>query len=295
MNRTESDEFFSAFCDESGCFSENYQSIAVVSGKTVELERLKDDLSQILIKNSVREIKFEEVRTHSPKVRTARQFVDKAIEYINARILKIDILCWWTKDSRHDIDSRDDFANLARMYYKVLRNVSEKWHVHNWMIFPDRGSKLNWGEVVDYLNKTRLIRRPYLMTLFRQDNFLLSFRGVIPRDSIEEPLVQLADLFAGMACFSISKKDLCNAWMRKNHYQNNAGLFCNHQDAVITLAQSNRFDLLYRIYAHAKKYKLGVSLERDGYIQSFSKSAPLNFWHYRPANAEDKAPRRIPR
>jgi hypothetical protein len=290
MNRGNLQYIFSAYSDESGCFTEDYQSIGVVSGKTEELERLKEELSQILAKNRVKEIKFAEVRTHSPKVRAAQEFVDKAIEYVINHSIKIDVLCWWIRDARHDIHGRDDLANLARMYYKVLRNISEKWHALNWMILPDKGSKLNWSEIVGYLNRTRLIRKPYLMTLFQQDNFVLNFKGVMPQDSIDEPLVQLADLFAGMACFSIGKKDLCHAWMRKNHYQRNPGLFCDKPDEKMTKAEYNRFDLLYRIYKQAKKHRLGVSLERKGYIQSFSKTAPLNFWHYQPTNVEDKAP-----
>lgn len=281
---------YSAYSDDSGCFAEAYQSICVLSGITDKLERLREELAQILIRNRVTEIKFEKVRTHCPKVKAAQEFADKAIENILAQYIKIDVLCWWLGDSRHNIYGRDDPANLARMYYKVLRNICEKWGNHDWTIYPDMGSKLDWGEVVGYLNNTRLIRKPLLMTLFQQDNFYINVKGVIPRDSIKEPLVQLADLFAGLACFSIGKKDLCTLWMRQNNYRRNPGLFCDHHDVVIKATDSNRFELLYRVYLHAKKRKLGVSLEQEGYLQSFSKNAPLNFWHYRPANKKDKAP-----
>ena len=283
---------YSAYSDDSGCFAEAYQSICVVSGITDKLERLREELAQILIRNRVKEVKFEKVRTHCPKVKAAQEFADKAIENILAQYIKIDVLCWWLGDSRHNIYGRDDPANLARMYYKVLRNICEKWRNHDWTIYPDMGSKLDWGEVVDYLNNTRLIRKPFLMTLFQQDNFFINVRGVTPRDSIKEPLVQLADLFAGLACFSIDKRDLCTQWMRQKNYLSHPGLFCDHPETVIKPTDHNRFDLLYRVYTHAKKYELGVSLEQGGYIRSFSKNVPLNFWHYHPMNAEDKAPTR---
>ena len=151
---------------------------------------------------------------------------------------------------------------------------------------------MKWEEVVGYLNNTRLIRKPFLMTLFQQDNFFINVKGVTPRDSIKEPLVQLADLFAGLACFSIDKKDLCTQWMRQKNYLSHPSLFCEHPETVIKPTDHNRFDLLYRVYTHAKKYELGVSLEQRGYIRSFSKNVPLNFWHYHPMNAKDKAPTR---
>jgi hypothetical protein len=292
MNEGRGTEAFAAYTDESGCFNRNHQSIGVVSGRAANVKRLREDLVGVLAKAKIKEIKFELVRTHSPILQAAHGFIDKALEYVSDNIINIDVLCWWTKDTRHDIHGRDDFGNLARMYYKILRNVSEKWHVHNWAIFPDKGSKLNWGEVVGYLNKTRLVRKPYIMTLFLQDNFTLNFRGVISQDSIDEPLVQLADLFAGMACFSVGQRDLCKVWMRKKHLNSNPTLFSENADEKIALASSNRFDLLYSTYKHAKKSKLGVSFEREGYIRSYSKTMPLNFWYYRPMNSKDKAPTR---
>jgi hypothetical protein len=281
-----------AYSDESGCFTENYQSIGVVSGRAEDLGRLKRELFQILDNNKVKEIKFEKVRTHLPKIKTAREFTDKAFEYIDAHALAIDVLFWCLNDTRHNIINRDDQANLGRMYYKILRNISEKWKATNWMLVPDTGSKLNWQEVIRYLNKTTLVRRPYLLSLFEEDRYPLNFQSVIPRDSINEPLVQLADLFAGMARYSIGKNDLCKIWLREQHRSNQPGLFYDERENAISKHNSNRIGLLNQVYVEAKKRSLGVSLTTNGYLKSFKKTSPLNFWHYRPASSKDKAPTR---
>lgn len=280
------------FSDESGCFNKNYQTIAAISGRDEDLSRLKIELNQILYENAVSEIKFEKIRTHRPKLKAASEFIEIAFKYVDAHAIKIDVLCWSVLDTRHNIENRDDQANLGRMYYKILRNISEKWEIRDWQLFPDKGSKLDWQEVIRYLNQTNIKRKPYILTLFEQNRSQLSFQRVAPQDSIDEPRVQLADLFAGMVRYSVEKKELCKIWLDEKNKKDQLGLFSEERVVTITKPDSNRFELINQVYNKAKKRALGVSLCRYGFLKSFKKFAALNFWHYVPASDHDKAPTR---
>lgn len=281
---------YSAFSDESGCFSKRYQSIGVVSGKNEHLASLREELARCLGGHKTKEVHFEEVRSHKPKVSAANDYVDTSVKYIAQGKVKIDVLCWDTQDSRHGVLRRDNVANLERMYFKILRNISEKWRQDKWHFYPDKGSKLNWAEITSFLNKTRLNRKPQFLTLFHQEVNRIKFLEVIPRDSIDEPLIQLADLFAGMTCFSILRSYEYSEWQRSECQVLQSSLFSHIPSGDHSRTSQNRFALLAKVYLLGKKYGLQISLPKDGYLRSFKKEAPLNFWHYHPKGSFDKAP-----
>lgn len=279
-----------AFSDESGCFNNRFQSIGIVSGQSDHLSSLRDELRSILARLKVKEVHFEKVRSHTPMLSAACYYVDISIKYVVQGMVSIDVLCWDTQDSRHDIRRRDDVANLERMYFKILRNVAEKWRQDKWYFFPDKGSKLNWAEITSYLNNTRLNRKPILITLFDQNRTRIKFLKVTPRDSIAEPLVQLADLFAGIVCFSARRSNEFLEWQRDEHQRSQQSLFSDLPPIKLSRALRNRFLLITKVYLLGKKHGLQISLPRDGYLRSFKKTAPLNIWHYHPKGSYDKAP-----
>ena len=64
----------------------------------------------------------------------------------------------------------------------------------------------NWGRIIKYLSMTRMHRKqnenPLLIKLMLKENPRFEFGEVKQLPSIKEPLIQLADLFAGLARFS---------------------------------------------------------------------------------------------
>jgi len=287
-------KIFSAYSDESGCFRERYQAIGIVSGGKENLETLNSELKKILNNKRTSEIKFEEVRTHRPKVEAAELFLNRAIEFARHKKIRIDVLLWDTRDSRHDIFGRDDIANLERMYYKVLKHISKRWNQTEWKLCPDRNSAINWSEIQSYLNKTKMLRRksPNLLLLFEEKTYKINFLKIDQRNSQTEPLIQLADLFAGMARFCREKGKECIKWLKdKNNSQ--GYLFDFNDDSTKedpSKTNQNRFKLIGDFNDKCKKFKFGVSLNTREFLTTPNPENPINFWNYETQHEDDKAP-----
>lgn len=293
--KPDSTGIFSAYSDESGCFSERYQAIGIISGDKIILYKLRDELGMILKNQNVNEVKFSEVRTHRPKLKAAQLFVKKAVGFAMQRNIRIDVLLWDTHDKRHAIPGRDDVANLERMYYKALRNISERWHQHNWELYPDDGSKINWSEIKSYLNKTRIPRnrKPHFLFLFDEEAYTINFHKIFPMKSHDEPLIQIADLFAGIACFCREKGKEYLKWLQYQKEINQLLLYKYEESEIEedpNKTEQNRFVLIWQLNDICKRHKLGVSLKTKNYLWTCVPSNPINFWHYEPKYEEDKAP-----
>ena len=298
--RHDSRKTFSAYSDESGCFNERFQAIGIISGEERHLCKLRDELASILQTKEVSEIKFSEVRTHRPKIEAAQSFVEKGVDFAQQRNIRIDVLLWDTYDKRHSIPGRDDLANLERMYYKALRHISEKWHQNNWELYPDNGSRINWPEIKSYLSRTRLPRqkRPNLLTLFKEEEYNIIFHKIEPKKSHDEPLIQLADLFAGIACFCRECGQECIKWLQSQKGNKQQFLFEYEEPEIpedLNKTKQNRFRLVGYLNDICKRYRLGVSLKTKKYLWTTDPSRPINFWNYESQYEGDKAPIKLNR
>ena len=84
--------------------------------------------------------------------------------------------------------------------------------------------------------------------------------GINPCRSCDEPLVPIADLFAGLATFSCEKYGPFEQWVRMNSGQGT--LFQSEGEAGLRLSGSDRerFPVLSELDLICKDRKLGVSL-----------------------------------
>lgn len=280
---------FAAYSDES--FHKQYHAIGIVSGKKNLLSCLREKLQNIIHDKNIKELKFSEIRIHPPKVEAAKKFIDLGIGFSKKNMIRIDVLIWDLKDSRHSISNRDDPANWAYMYYKILRCISEQWNHRYWEFYPDEQSAIEWYKIANYLNRTIIYRRkPHFLTLFEQDKHRIKFIRLKQLKSHKEPLIQLADLFAGVACFSRKKSDEC--WIEYIKRKKQQSLFREETEMRSQLSGTdlNRFKLIFRIYKICKKFNLNVSLRSKKYLWTPDPSYPINFWHYEPKSEKDKAP-----
>jgi hypothetical protein len=113
-----------------------------------------------------------------------------------------------------------------------------------------------------------------------------------PNDSKEEPLIQLADFFAGLAVYSRARYDHYDKW--KNHGTRQSKLFEDTPISPIMISKADQercFILNYFNY-NCKRKKLGVSLKTNKGLRSFDPTKPVNFWWYVPQHETDKAPLR---
>lgn len=292
---------FAVYSDESGIFDHRFQTIAVVTGPEIVLTQLKSSLKDILDKYQINEVKFVEIRrSQSRKAKAARKFLQCAVkEFASQAKARIDVLIWDTQDSRHAIQGRDDIANLERMYYKVLIHTARQWNQTEWNFHPDENSQIHWNEIIEFLNRTRIgYSKPNLLTLFESDDAkqLFQFGGIKQLNSLQEPLIQLADLFAGMARFTREEGEQCIQWI--DSWGNKAQLQFLHlldREDETTRTKISRFQIVRGFNNLCKRHRMGVSLREKRCLWTPNPTNPINFWNYEPQHEYDKAPKRIGR
>ena len=289
---------FSAYGDESGTFDHRFQSIAIVSGEEHVINELREKLRNEINDKGIREVKFSEIKGYqSPRAEVARQFINYTVrEFANYKRARIDILTWDIQDSRHNIPNIDNVNNLQIMYYHVLEHMAGQWKEIKWNFYPDTNSKINWNEIAKYLNMTSLsrskLKQPTLLNLL-QDNHTFQFDEVQPLDSVKEPLVQLADLFAGMARFSGEECPQCVQWLSSFGKRNQLKLQNTRMKSSkdqSTRIKECRYQLIGELDRICKSCKLGVSLGGIKRLWTPNRTNPINFWNYEPQGDYDKAP-----
>jgi len=292
---------FQVFSDESGFPAERYQSIGVVSGEKEICNRLRNELLNVLNEYSIKELKWVELNGHKPKMEVANKFIDIVVNYATKQQIRIDVLYWDIQDSRHAVPGRDDKANLARMYYKVIKHLIKCWKEPDskWELYPDKGSNLDWNSIIDFLGKTKIVvvsnytALPLYRKLFvYEKGIFIEINKFEHIDSYDEPLIQLADLFSGMSRFSKEKGDEYFKWCTSEESKKYPKLFVIEDENKIDASKKDlaRFTILRKLYDICKKHKMQVSFKTNKYLCTMNPSNPINFWFYTPQKKEDKAP-----
>jgi hypothetical protein len=283
---------FLAFGDESGTFSQRYQSVAVISGPASILEGTRRRLLEILASNGVDELKFTRVARDSSRINTADAFIHCVVEEY-CQTIRIDTLTWDTQDTRHSVAGRDDRRNLEIMYFRVLLHMAKQWNVARWRFYPDVQSCVDWERLRAFLEGQPLAQaRPEVVSLIENigDANWFTIVDLTPSNSGDEPLIQLADLFAGVARFSRETCPKCLQWIEQENRRDQLTFLEPKPLLKSTQTEENRFRLISKIDALCKGRKLGVSLRNRGYLWTPQPSNPIDFWHYQPQHEDDKAP-----
>lgn len=284
---------YKIYLDESGFCSERFQSICAISGSNESLSIVENSLREILIKNNISDLHFSDVGTHSSKLIATDEFLLMAVEYVSNYDGRIDILLWDTQDERHSIFGRDDVANFHRMFYRLISFVARKYNQTIWEVYPDENTSFNWNEIEFYLSNSRRNKwENIIQTLFDEFNPFFKFEKITQVSSINEPIVQLADIFAGIGRFSVGCKDDYKIWKSISNI-NQVSLFNDRGKAEqISKRTTNRFKLMKNFSNYCKGCSLGVSLNTNNFLKTFDKRNPINFWHYEKKYEYDFAPTR---
>lgn len=285
-----------AFADEKGYNEGRYRGIALVTLPQQNLNSFQREIQSLLTESGVREFKWEKLSSARERF-AALKLIDFAIDKALHGSLRIDALTWDIEDSRHKIQKRDDIANLERMYYHLFKYIlCERWPDGSiWSLYPDENTALKWNTVRDcleYSSSKTEIRRD----LFTKGKFVLRLKQefrieiVFPCKSHEEPLIQLADLFVGLAVYSRSSYNRFESWELSNKKEEL--LFFIEQEQPIELSKSDkeRCCVLSEFNKKCKNKKLCVSLKTNKGLKTFDTKRPINFWWYEPQHEADKAP-----
>jgi hypothetical protein len=183
------------------------------------------------------------------------------------------------------------------MYYHLLKNVLQaRWPDYSqWNIFPDVHTGLNWNEVEDFLDlasMTTEIVRPFMTVGAFKLRLRTEFRieDITPCESPLEPMIQVADLLAGLGAYSYEKFAAYCEWKRQNAAQNQLFALRDGSPANLSCSDRERCRVLAEFDSACKSRRLGVSLETYQGLRTFDPKNPINFWLYIPQHEKDIAP-----
>lgn len=282
---------FSAYTDESSVSAERFRSVCAVSLPQSLESRVSDSIAECLAASGVAEFKWSELRTARNRF-CAEKLIDTVLPLLGSDGVRVDVLVWDTYDARHTVLNRDDEANLERMFFHLLRTSMSRRQTADWHVFPDERTGTDWATLRDCLASTGAWLRRFDYPLLRDAHaeHLFRVRELRPVSSHTTPLVQVADLFAGLAAFSRKHAETFKQWSEATAAQGT--LFDQPETPALSGSLRQRFELLPKLAERCRHMRLGVSLRTAGYLTTPNPANPLNFWHYSPQHDRDRAPTR---
>lgn len=278
------------FTDESYSTGQRYRSIGTFSFPVVHRRGMDGELRVLLADSRVEEFKWQKLKTAKYRF-CAEKILEFILVNLFPRALRIDVLTWDTRDSRHSIQSRNDIANFERMFFHLLKSLMRKREkAASWYIYPDERLEIDWQTVSDCLNHVgkwrELSSSPLFGDVFSRQNFYIKeFKDI---KSIENPCCQISDLFAGLSVFSINNYSKYKDWLLENSDQQQ--IFQTTETCHFSNSESCRFTILNKFNRNCKSKRLGVSLDTKARLDTPNPSNPINFWFYEPQHSKDKAP-----
>jgi hypothetical protein len=265
-----------AYADESRHNTGRYRAVALVTLSIADAQQVNKDLQAVWQKLNITEFKWAKLKSAQYRFAAAR-IVDHVMSWIDNQIARIDVVTWDTEDSRHTIRNRSDMRNLRRMYYFLARNVlARRWPSSSvWELRADESS-------LDAAGHFRYLGNPDELN---EDARKVAVARAGYVHSHQEPLVQVADFFAGMAAYSRNSYQTYEIWMeQQNSSQASAKL------SGLSNSHLERCPVLEYLYRCCKERKLRVSLVSNRGLRTMDARSPLNFWWYEPQGDYDRAP-----
>lgn len=278
------------YLDESYSTDSRYTSIAACSVPASHWKDIVEQLGESISSSDITEFKWQKLKTAKYRF-AAVKLIDLVLNNFLSRNMRLDILISDNQDSRNKVRKRDNIANFERMFYQLLANSMNRREKGSiWGVYPDERSGIDWDTAKDCINnkgkQTGGQRDLPVFEISKSPNF--EIRRFREANSEEKPLVQLADLFAGMAVFSILKFEQYSHWDQENNQTTD--MFGIPNQLNYSGGDVQRFKVLQYFDQLCKAKALGVSLRSEGGLKTPYPGNPINFWRYVPQSAHDKAP-----
>lgn len=258
--------------------------------------QLHSELSKILDGKGRKDIGWKNLSGYSEK-QICIEYIKLISKYIEKGNIRIDTLLWDIYDSRHKDLKIDDPKNLGIMYYHLLRNVlSKRWPSDTtWKLFPDQHSGVNWNTLEDCI-VARGQQSPSQNGLgFNDANEYRFFKERLRRTfnikSIEQAksedffIVQIADIFAGAACFMYKNPGLYKEWLKTIDNQVTLPFM---EEVSITKSNKSKLEVIHELIMLCKNLRFSTAI--DNGIVTRRPEDKINFWLYDPKSKGDKAP-----
>ncbi len=281
-----------AYADESSWNTGRFRSIALATLQSTDAEDLRNELVALLDESNVQEFKWQKLKKAKYRF-PAKKLVDFTFKYSDTKQLRLDVLTWDTHDSRHEIIGRDDNANLGRMYYHLFRSVlTRRWPEGAcWYLYPDEHTSLDWPAIrqcLEYKGIQFDLAGEQQQSWFRLEGMkeLFNIHDLCECRSHEEPFIQLADLFSGLAAYSYESYEKWCSWRDDSQM-----CLPGFGEAVkMSNADWERCCILNYLNKKCKARRLGVALNSEKGLFSHNPDQSPNFWRYEPQHELDRAP-----
>jgi len=284
-----------AFADDSHHNVGRYKAIGLITVVHNNLSGIRTDIGNLLRESGVTEFKWSKLRTARDRF-AALKIIDYVLQGVSDRGVHVDVLSWDIEDTRHRIHGRDDQANLQRMYYHLIKNtLLRRWPRCSWHIYLDENPLRGWNEVKTFINRAILrdVRNKTVLIRLEGDSVPAvnwPIEIIQPCDSKNEPLVQVADLFAGLSVYSRGDFEYYQRWLNKHSNQEHLFASDEKDNVVLKPSDTERCRVLSDFDRRCKWAKLGVSLKSFRGLRTKNPRYPINFWWYEPQTDLDKAP-----
>lgn len=274
------------FTDESQITASRFQSLSAFSIHKSVWQKAQEEISGILESSNVSEFKWQKLKD-AKYYFCAEKIVNFVFTNINNHKIRIDTLVWDTHDSRHKLQGRDDIANYERMFFHLLSgSMKRRPKSAKWDIRPDQRNGIDWNTIHDCLSakgRQQGFHHNLFGFFFSEPHY--SIESFMEQCSKAEPLIQVADLFSGLAVFSKDSYSGYSQWK-----QQKAPSLFEEENILFTNRESYRFKLLDLFNNRCKAGKYGVGLDSKQCLFTYDPNNPINFWHYEPQHDNDKAP-----
>ncbi len=262
-------------------------------------QEIEEKISSIVVKHGSKELKFAWI-TSKKHVFMLNECFSVVFPYIKTQQLKIYAICRNSSDKRYHNIKYDENIDFDIMMYHCTKWICrriDKWY--KIICYPDERSQSQRNNINFYLNQTKKItkeqREDFKNNLFdiTKDYSLhetFHIDEIIPIDSKDNWLVQLADIIGWLIWFSCVANDQYHKWLAKKNIQDSLfpdlDIEINHSKM-----QAAKFEVLEDFHTYCKTHKLQVGLQEKNKMYT-NKDNWFHIHHYESQWDYDKAPKR---
>lgn len=261
-----------AYSDEAQYNVGRYRGLGVVTLPIAETAALSDELRALLAASGMSELKWEKIRSGRGRLAAAK-LLDWALDRAQSGRLRIDTLTWDVEENPQRGQEGyvgQHVRRLQHMYAYLLNEVlTRRWREDDakgasapyWRVYPDEQDALDWAAIA--------AASPHI-------------ERIIPSVSHQEPLIQVADVFVGLAVFSRASFDQYEQWLTDRPTGPDEPESEEGAPERISGSLRQRLLILDTWYTLTKARSLGVSLRSQRGLKTYQPNAPITFAWYSP-------------